>query len=154
MIYLLWSVLNLAALIWFLFICFGVLKLIRQDMGLGAVVIFVIGSLSLISNSVKNRKPDLPFGRVVKNEKVETFQIKSGLLYHIDLMYILPDTMGKEIKSTTVKYGVVIGHEWKPAFSQVNFKKGHLHYYAVGMHEWKFMGLTLYTEDVELKGVK
>jgi len=154
MIYLLWSVLNLAALIWFLFICFNVLKLIRQDMGLGAVIIFVISSLSFISSSVKNRKQDLPFGKVIGNEKVETFEIKDDLLYHIDLMYVMPDSVGKEIISTTVKYGIVIGHDWKPAFSQVTLKNGQLHYYASGMHEWKFLGLTLYTEDVEFKGKK
>jgi len=155
MIYFLWSLINLAAMIWFLFICFGVLKLVKENMGIASVVIFVLGCLSFLSAGVKNTRQELPFGKEIANERVETINIKKKLLYNLDLMYVdRQDSTGKQIPATTVKHGFVVGHEWKPLGTTVYSKNGILHYTAIGLHEWKFLGLTLYSDGDELKGTK
>jgi len=155
MIYFLWSVLNLAALIWFLFICFSVLKLVKESMGIASVVIFVLGCLSFLSAGVKNPRQELPFGKEIANEAVEVLNIKKDLFYNLDLMYVdQKDSLGKEIPATTVKHGFIIGHEWKPLGTTVYFKDGILHYTAMGLHEWKFLGLILYSDGEDFKGIK
>ena len=55
MIYLLWALINLALIIYFLSICIKAIKLVRQELGLFATVIFVIGLLSFCGhNNDKN----------------------------------------------------------------------------------------------------
>ena len=51
MLYLLWSLLNIALFLYFIIICFKATKLLREKVGLLASIIFVAGSLSFIGQS-------------------------------------------------------------------------------------------------------
>ena len=58
MLELIWGILNIALLLYFFVICFKVIKLIRENLGLLATLIFAIGILSFVSkpNKEKNIK--------------------------------------------------------------------------------------------------
>ncbi|WDF56821.1 hypothetical protein [Mucilaginibacter sp. KACC 22063] len=66
MIYLLWTVLNLALFLAFMFVCFKAAGYLRQQLGVFAAILFVFGSCSYInhtnesnlSNSNKKRQTD------------------------------------------------------------------------------------------------
>lgn len=54
MMYLIWGLLNIGLLIYFLIICFKVIKLVREKMGLFVTVFFVLMLLSFIANANKD----------------------------------------------------------------------------------------------------
>ena len=151
MIYFLWSLLNLGALVCFLFICFSVLKPIRENLGMAAVIIFVVGCMSFIKGTVSNDGQE-PNSR--DDEKMEKSTIDSKLFYDLDLIYFYKkDSSATQVRSFVAKNGLVIGHEWKSlADDKVYFKGDILHYSCSGIHEWKLLGLTLYKEPQTFTG--
>ncbi len=64
MLELLWGILNIAILIYFIIICFKVIKIVRENLGGIATLVFVIGLMSFIS------KPN------DQNNKIKTFEVK------------------------------------------------------------------------------
>ena len=153
MIYFLWSLLNLGALVWFLLICFGALKLIRQEFGMIAMVIFVLGCLSFISNSVSNNKQAFPADADNPVPVIDYQNVQESMFYKVDLMYIKPkNSLVDNTRGITLQSGFVIGHDWQPGITKVFAKGGNWNYNAEGIHEWKFLGLTLYKEPVILNG--
>ena len=154
MIYFLWSVLNLAALVWFLFICFGALKLIRENFGLASTIIFVVSCLSFIKGGVANKQEELLIDPEVKGQTLVTENIQKELFFNLDLHYIYSkDSLAKEIRTVTVKNGLVIGHGWNNVLIHADIKSGALHYKVKGMHDWQLLGLTLYSMPEELQGI-
>lgn len=150
MVYLLWSVLNLAALAWFVFISFSVLKLIKDNMGSPALVIFILGSLSFIKDtiSIKGSQP-------VTDQQLITATsiVNRDLLYSNTLSYYYPKDSGStEMYGEVLQTGLVVGHAWKSLPPTFYFKNKKLYYSIRGNHEWKFLGLTLYSEPKEFKG--
>jgi len=154
MIYLIWSVLNLIVLVCFLFICFSVLKPIKENLGLLAVVIFVVGCLSFIKGSVMNDQQGISVDPEIKGQIVEGENVQKEMFFSIELLYVhAKDTLSNEMHGTTVKTGLVIGHEWKPAVSRLSLKDHKIKYFCSGIHDWKLLGLTLYSEPKEFEGV-
>ena len=153
MIYFLWSLLNLGALVWFLFICFSDLSGIKEKLGLASTIIFVVCCLSFIRESLSNKSSVLPVDPEMENQTTEMYNIKNDLFFNLDLMYSFSkDSLKPEIPAITVINGFVIGHEWKPLLTKVYVKKGIVHYTVVGNQDWKFLGLTLYTDRREFTG--
>lgn len=153
MIYFLWSVLNLAALVWFLFICFGALKLIKENFGLASTIIFVVSCLSFIKGNISNKHEELLLDPEVKGQTLETENIQKELFFNLDLHYTYSkDSLAKEIRTTTTKNGLVIGHGWNNTLIRTYFKDGALLYNVKGTHDWQLLGLTLYSMPEELEG--
>ncbi|WP_221390417.1 hypothetical protein [Dyadobacter sp. NIV53] len=153
MIYFIWSLLNLGALVWFLFICFSILKLVRESLGMISTVLFIICCLSFIKGLVANKQQEFYADPEVKGQTVETENIQTALFYNTDLLYVYAkDSLSKEVNAVTVKNGLVIGHDWKPVLTKMYFKDGKFHYTASGIHEWQFLGLTLHSVPEEFKG--
>jgi hypothetical protein len=149
MLYFLWSLLNLGALVWFLLICFSVLKPIRENLGMAAVIIFVVGAMSFIKGAVSNDGQE-PGG----GEKIIKTTLDSKLFYDLDLICTYTkDLSAEEVRSFVTRNGLVIGHEWKSlSEDKVYFENGILHYSCSGIHEWKLLGLTLYKEPQTFTG--
>jgi len=154
MIYFLWSLLNLGALVWFLFIAFSVLKPVRENLGTLSAVIFVVCCLSFIKASVSNKQPELAKDPDVKEENVEMQNLDSKMFFNLDLLYFdgkdLLDTTA--LSATTIKSGFVIGHEWFPTRTKVFTTSGSRQFEADGIHEWRFLGLTLHSAPESFKG--
>ena len=153
MIYFLWSLLNLLILVWFLFICFSDLKGIRERLGMVSTVIFVICCFSFIKESLSNNSQIFPADPSTETQITETKNLKHELFFNVDLIYgFSKDSSAKEFPAITVINGFVMGHEWKPVLTKVYFKDNVITYFATGTHEWKLLGLTLYTDPEEFKG--
>jgi len=154
MIYFLWSLLNLGALVWFLFISFSVLKSIRENLGTLSVVIFVICCLSFIKASVSNKQSELVRDSDEKNQAISMENLDNKIFFNLDLLYAHGrDTLNSDdTYATTIKSGFVIGHEWFPTRTKVFSKDGLKHYEADGIHEWRFLGLTLHSASESFKG--
>jgi hypothetical protein len=150
MIYLLWSSINLIALWWFLYVCFSVLKLIKEHLGMPALVIFLLGSLSFVMGTVTSDKPQTSLSQ----DMVPGMQtVDEQLLYSTTLSYAVPkDSSSNEIKGDVFQSGLVIGHAWKPIPPTLYFKEGKLNYTIMGTHEWKLLGLTLYSQPQRFTG--
>jgi hypothetical protein len=155
MIYLIWSVLNLAALVWFLFIAFSVLKPVRESLGTLSAIIFVVCCLSFIKSAVMNKPEEIAPDPAIKEQRILTEKIHQDLFYSIDLIYVYSkDVVAKDqIRGTTVKSGLVVGHAWKPLLTSIYYRNGMLQYQVSGNHEWTFLGLTLHQAPEEFKGV-
>ncbi len=149
-LYLGWSVLNLAVLAWFLYISFSVLKWIKDNLGTAALVVFILGSLSFIKGTVTDSKPSTSFeGDMVTG--IHT--LDEALLYSTVLFYAYPKDLQGNIKGEISQSGLVIGHGWKTHQTTFNFTNNQLHYTVTGTHEWRFLGLNLYPEAKQFKGV-
>lgn len=122
-------------------------------MGMISTVLFIICCLSFIKSSVRNKQEEFYIDPEIKGQKTATERVQIELFYNTDLLYVYtPDSLSKEIRATSVKTGLVIGHDWKPAFTRLYLKNGELQYISSGMHEWQFLGLTLHTMPVEFEG--
>jgi len=154
MIYFLWSLLNLGALVWFLFIAFSVLKPVRENLGTLSAVIFVVCCLSFIKTSVSNRQPELAKDPDVKDQIVAMQNLDNEMFFNLDLLFVdTTDTLnGHGLHATTIKSGFVIGHEWFPTRTNVFTENGTRQYEADGIHEWRFLGLTLHSSSESFKG--
>jgi hypothetical protein len=151
MIYLLWSAINLVALCWFLYVCFSVLKLIKEHLGMPALIIFLLGCLSFVKETVTSDKPqtslsqDMVLGMQTVNEQ---------FFYSTTLSYAIPkDSSASDIKGDVYQSGLVIGHAWNPIPPTLYFKEGKLNYTIMGTHEWKLLGLTLYSQPQRFTGL-
>lgn len=150
-LYLLWSVINLAALAWFLYIGFSVLKWIKEHLGMGALVIFILGSFSFIKGMVMNDKPETTYNEPMT---MGIYDLNKELLYSTTLFYAYPkDATKGDVKADIVQSGLVIGHGWKTHSTAFDRKDDQLHYAIVGTHEWRFFGLNLYPETKRFTGV-
>lgn len=154
MIYFLWSLLNLGALIWFLFISFSVLKTVRENMGILSAVIFIVCCLSFIKFSVSNKQSELAKNPEAKDQVIVMQNLKNELFFNLDLLYADGNDTVKTDGSyaTTIKSGFVIGHEWFPTRTKVLLKDGSRQFEADGIHEWRFLGLTLHSAPETYKG--
>jgi len=154
MIYFIWSLLNLGALIWFLFISFSVLKSVRENLGTFSVVIFVVCCLSFIRASVSNKQPGSGTDADGKEKPYLLENVDRKMFFNLDLLYAdenrAPDADG--VSATTIKSGFVMGHEWFPTRTRIFDQDGLKRYEAEGIHEWRFLGLTLHSAAESFKG--
>jgi len=150
MVYLLWSLVNLAALCWFLYISFSVLKLIKEHLGVPSLIIFILGSLSFSQGTLTNDKQPTSYNdQMTLGVQI----IDEQLWYNTSLFYAYPkDSVTGEARGDVSQSGLVIGHSWKPASSRLWFENGKLNYSVSGTHEWKFLGLKLYSEPQRFTG--
>jgi hypothetical protein len=149
MLYLLWSVLNLGLLIWFVVICFSVFKLVKQSLGIPALIVFILGCLSFTKDRITNK--DTP--RSGGPEVVMGWQpLEDGMFHDIMLSYAYPKDTADRVEGRISQSGMVIGHHWDTTDVSFYAKDGKLYYSVMGMHDWKLMGLVLYNEPRHFTG--
>lgn len=173
MIYLIWGILNFVLFIFFITICFKATKLIRRKIGLFAAFIFVVGLLSYIGNSNSNDYNKEPNSNQIKTWK---FASENGLnkigTYSVDVVlektliseYNLGISYSKEKKGENKYFpisaysstsGISCGTLWIPKSIIVNQTNNNnkFEYLVNGVVEWKLLGLTLFSEIKEYKGI-
>ena len=166
MIELIWGILNVAIFIYFIIICFKVIKIVRENLGGIAMLVFVVGLISFMSTSDSQK------------EKIKIFEIKDESIIegeekideHIftkDL--ILDDELSTSIIATftfkeygqqfrvlkvyTMMTGFVSGTDWKASNVAINKNNGNSYnYHILGTKDWKILGIIIYTESKEFKG--
>ncbi|MEC4049647.1 hypothetical protein OX284_009425 [Flavobacterium sp. SUN046] len=166
MLELLWGILNIGILIYFIIICFKAIKIVRDNLGGIATLVFVIGLMSFIS------KPN------EENNKVKTFKIKDesiikGVEKSNRNVFSQDIVLEKELASTiraTITFkeydqkirllnayadrsGFVSGIDWKA--SNVDITKNtdnSFNYQITGTKDWRILGLRVYTQFKIFKG--
>ena len=172
MFYLLWGLLNVGLFLFFIVICFRATKLIRQNFGLLASIVFVFGLLSFIGHSNNNNDNREPNSNQIKTWK---FTSDDRLSRHptssvfIDLektlvsKYYLFVLYGKDkdgqinipISASSSTNGFISGTNWKPISIFINRTDDNnkFEYFVSGVVEWKLLGATIYSQLKEYKGI-
>lgn len=168
MIYLLWALINLALIIYFLSICIKAIKLVRQELGLFATVIFVIGLLSFCGHnndknkdSNSNQTKNWTFtSNDSLNQEMRSFlrvKLQNNLIskYEITLDYSKDkNNVNVPISAFPTTNGFTAGTEWKPV--SISVYKTHdntkFQYYVAGYVEWNLLGVNVYTQNKIFEG--
>lgn len=173
MIYLIWGVLNFMLFIFFITICFKATQLIRKEIGSFAAFIFVIGIISFIGNSNSNaynkesnsnQIKTWKFGPENSLNKIGTYSadviLEKTLIaeYHLGISYS-KEKKGEDknfpFSAFSLTSGISCGTLWIPKSIIVNQtkNKNKFNYFVNGVVEWKLLGLTLFTEMKNYKGI-
>ena len=166
MLELLWGILNIAILIYFIIICFKAIKIVRDNLGGIATLVFVMGLLSFIS------KPN------EENNKVKTFKIKDesiikGVEKSNRNVFSQEIVLEKELASTiraTITFKeydqkirllnayayrsvFVSGIDWKASNVDITKNTDNSYNYQItGTKDWRILGLRVYTQFKIFKG--
>jgi hypothetical protein len=172
MIYLLWSLLNIALFLCFIAICFKVTKIVREKLGLLASGIFVLGLLSFIGNSNNDNENKEPNSNNIKTWKfVSEDSVKNDEIYTLEInlektpiaKYDLGIRYGKDrqsqinvpISAYSSTIGFISGTNWRPISIVVNTTNDNnkFYYFVAGILEWKLLGSSIYSEQKDFKGI-
>jgi hypothetical protein len=166
MLELLWGTLNIAILIYFLIICFKVTKIVRENLGIFATLIFVFGLMSFIGNQKEENTENKIFNLQYETEKSEHNKfdgntylrekiLENNLMtdIHISISFGENSIEKKLLTSYVYRNGFVSGTDWKT--SNINVSKldnNNYQYNVTGTIDWKILGIKFYTELKEFNG--
>ena len=172
MLYLLWGLLNAGLFLFFILICFRATKLIRQNLGLLASIVFVFGLLSFIGRSNNNNDNREPNSNQIKTwkftsddslSKNPTYSVFIDLEKTLVSKYYLFVQYGKDkggqinipISASSSTNGFISGTNWKPISIFINRTDDNnkFEYFVSGVVEWKLLGATIYSQLKEYKGI-
>lgn len=172
MTYLLWSILNIGLFVFFIIICFRATKLIRENVGLFASIIFVFGLFSFVTQTKidsHNKEPHSNQIRTWKFISEDSSKVIDQYLLDIDLeknlfsTYHLGIKYGKDkqgqiltpISANSHTTGFVSGTNWEPVSILVNKTDEYnkFEYSVTGVIEWKLLGATIYSQLKQYKGI-
>lgn len=166
MLELLWGIVNSAILIYFIIICFKVIKIVRENLNGIATLVFVIGLLSFISNPND------------ENNNMKTFKIKdesiiksegnnNGRIFDRDIILekkiattIIAKVTFKEydqqfqlLNANTMMNGFISGIDWKTSNVEITKIKNNLYNYQItGTKDWRILGIKIYTQLKDFNG--
>ena len=165
MIQLLWGLLNIWLLLFFIVICFKASRLVRDEIGYIAAIVFVFGILSFMGNKDSDSKQKYSWEFASKDSLITG--INSSL--HIRLEETLVTTLGLNIyygyhkqdqRNTPIDaystlLGFTSGINWKPNSISINkiADNNKFQYYVNGILEWKLIGATIYAQPKNYQGI-
>jgi hypothetical protein len=163
MLYLLWSLINIALLVFFIATCFKATKLVREKIGLFASVIFVFGLLSFTSSNNNGNTTELKRWTFnLNNCTVKTpssftnVVLENNLIskYELGIRYEKNNQLNIPISAFSSTEGITSGTNWKPVFVNVERTNDNnkFQYFVTGTVEWKLFGLTFYSQPKTYKG--
>lgn len=154
----LWSALNIVLLAYFIILCFRAAKLLRENSGLLASLLFGLGLLSFMGQSGKDKNAEnqiIKQGFVAPDHldptsvKSITTTLEKSLGNSTDLrIHYGKDSTGKwvPIDAFSNRGGWVSGLQWVPRIILVNATADgdDFNYTVSGTLQWKLLGITLY----------
>ncbi|RCR69524.1 hypothetical protein DUE52_11810 [Larkinella punicea] len=170
MLYLIWTLLNIALGVYFIILCFHAARLLKERVGLYAAVIFTFGFLSFAGNSGKksdsfSENPDVKKWNYVSRDsivpgdlKFAHAQIDKTWISEIDLTVLCGTKKSSNqtvpVEATSVWSGFVSGYDWKPTSISVRATTGQKYAYTViGILQWKLLGISLYSQHKTYEGL-
>lgn len=172
MLHVLWSLLNLGLLLCFLYVSYKATRLLRQQFGLPASLIFLVGLICFTIHppieSLTNPSPQA-------SPKVWDFTSKEERIS--DLTYLKEINLASEgwgmathgisillgensqhlavpIRANHWSKGFFYGIRWTPLYLNITPTKAHQFTYTVrATVDWQLLGLTLYSEKKEYQGI-
>lgn len=169
--YLLWSLLNIGLFIFFIVICFKAIRLVKEEVGLMASIVFVLGLLSFGTNSNDDKNDKEPNSdqiktwRFISPDSIEK-NSKSSVILDLEktlmsknslLISYGKDTLQKNfipMSANSWTTGFVSGTKWRPRSIIVNRTAQHnkFEYFVDGTIEWNLFGSTFYTKAKSYQG--
>lgn len=165
-----WSLLNVILFLFFILICFKATKLLRQNFGLLASIVFVFGILSFMegpvngneesnSNNIKSWKftPGDSLNQSVKFSEFITLEKNLISKYYLSVQFC-KDKVGKSdipLSAFSATNGFICGTNWKPLSININSAAGNdtFKYAVYGIVEWRLLAATIYSQQKEYKGI-
>jgi hypothetical protein len=171
MLYLIWGLINIALFLFFIFICFQAIILVKDKLGIFAALLFVFGTLSFVGFSNNDNQSHEPYANRIKHWDFtpQDSIVQNTMNYiHIDIektlisKYNLGIQYGQEkssklnapITASSATEGLVSGTYWRPISIIVNQTKDNkkFEYTVLGKIEWKLLGATVYSQSKIFKG--
>lgn len=168
--YLLWVLLNAALAIYFIAICFKAIKLIRENFGQFASVIFVVGLLSFAGcfNSNDNEGSNsndsktwsfISDDSLIKNQTILLeIELKNNLIskYNLEIIYGKDKQLKNNIpiSAYSTTEGLTCAKNWKPINIIVERTNNNnkFQYSVYTIVAWKLLGSTVYTQGKNYEG--
>lgn len=165
MLEIIWGILNIGILVYFTIICFKATKIIRENLGGLATLVFVLGLLSFMG---KNEEDNSFKSFNLQEEKKDVVPKSSE--YSRSKEILLEDNLATKIRATIYynknntgiilldgmasRDGFVSGTYWEPSHFLVSKldNKDNYEYQVIGTLEWKILGIRLYTESKQFNG--
>lgn len=159
MISLLWTGLNILLLLLIIYAWFRVFKVLRREIGLGLAVLFML-SLSLRgNNSTSDGRPENLLADERKEHPIGNWGSSANIplnpnnALHLRFEGMRTDSTLRVHGMYSSVSGLMLGHEWKPIAGMANIRKQGISYEVFLIHEWKLLGIGLYTDSEEYTGI-
>jgi hypothetical protein len=169
MLYLIWTLLNIALAVYFIILCFKAARLLKERIGLYAAVIFTLGLISFVGNSGKNRgsigeNPNVKKWNFVSRDNVVSGSLQSAhatidktWISEIQLMVLhgcdKSSNQTVPVEANSSWSGFVSGYDWEPTIISVHATTGREYKYTViGILHWKLLGISLYSQHKTFSG--
>ena len=160
MLELFWGILNLAILIYFIIICFKIIKIVYENLGRIATLIFVIGLMSFISKPNDDENKVKSFDLQNENKEVisnnftgdissKKIVLEENLTTKIEfyIQYGEKNGENKLLNAQTSRNGFVSGIDWKTKSIEIEkINNNSCKYNVIGLKDWKIFGIKIYTE--------
>lgn len=161
MIQIIWGLLHIVALVFLVVLCFHWTKTVREKLGVVAAVVFVFVLVSFVSkpsdqdvpHKIYFQNPKIPF---IGNTHQKSVRLEDNMATNIDL-FIGYGTDGKSttlLQASSNQSGFVSGTTWKTrAINVSKLGEKEVYFYTVsGILEWKFIGITIFSEEKSFEG--
>ena len=166
MVELLWGILNIAILIYFVIICFKVIKIVRENLGAFATLIFAIGLMSFISKPSDESNNTETFTikdeSIIKDDKkinakfftqIITLEEKLTTTISTAITFKKYDQQVRLLNTYTMMTGFVSGIDWKATNVAITKNRDNSYnYHVTGKKDWRILGIRLYTQLKDFKG--
>ena len=170
MIHLIWAILNVCLAIAFIVVCYKGAKLVKNEIGLWAALIFVLGLLSLMNvfnkdgiqykyNEKVMKKGFSSSDSIIEGTSKNRYvSLEKNLVSDFNLSFNYGQgkisKLNTPIDAEVRINGATNGIRWKPMMFLINETDSNTKfaYDIYGLLEWKLMGITLYTQHKSFKG--
>lgn len=165
MIHLLWGLLNMGLILCFIIICFKATKLIKENIGSFATLIFVVGFFGLIGSVAHDYKQQLKTWTFTTDDSLTktstTFtqiDLEKTLVSHYELSVTYAkdkNALNTPISAHSSAIGFIFGVNWEPIALMIDKTKNNhkFSYSVVAMVHWKLLGVTIYTQSKQYHGM-
>ncbi|MCW3789778.1 hypothetical protein [Plebeiibacterium sediminum] len=165
MLQLIWGLLNIGLIIYFLWISFRAVKLVKERFGLFAAIVFVLGLLAFANTSKDGSTKMQEWTSTSNNinDCNETFFVNAELEENLVSTKLLSIHAGNKkqgndnvaLSANTLINGFTSGINWEVISIAMNetTDNNQLDYMVIGVVNWKLLGITIYKQPKTFKGV-
>jgi len=162
MIELIWAILNLAAVIGVIIFCVKKAIEIRQKVGLFVAIVFSYFALSFISRPGQNKEDknfkfenkETTTQKLHQNTYMSDITLEDNIMSKFSLITVYNDE--NALRASISKTGYTFGTDWNTDYININktSRKNVYQYEIIGTRNWHILGINVYSESKEFKGVK
>lgn len=162
---LIWGIFNGILLLYFIVICFKSVKLVKEEIGFLASLVFVLGLLSFMSESSDNNIAVKNIDFLNQSNPKKTFNgnsffyevlLEDNLTSKIGLLLIVGEK-GTELiilNANCYRSGFISGTNWNVEHVDIDKQKdkNYCSYLVRGKMDWKILGITIFSDYKIFRG--